>query len=109
MEHTQEEAHTAPCPIGRLLRLYSWRYETQYNDTLHNDVQNNGTKLTGLLCDSQEKLLSDTQHNNAVYYTVCSYAECCVLFILMLSVLMLNVIMMSVVAPYSQHFIFSVN
>jgi len=44
--------------------------------------------------------ITDTQHNNALYYAECPYAKCRVLFTVLVSVIRLNVVMLSVVGPY---------
>ncbi len=47
--------------------------------------------------------ITDTQHNNSLYYADRHYAECSFSYIGMMSVIMLNGIILSAVAPFNYH------
>jgi hypothetical protein len=56
-----------------------------------------------LVFDTEHKMtlsVSDPQHNNALSYAKCRYAECCVFFTIMLSAIMLSLVMLSVLTPF---------
>ncbi len=50
------------------------------HDTQHNDIQHNDTMTLSIKGLNVKLSMNDTQHNNAMRYPDCSYAECHILF-----------------------------